>query len=51
MCHGPMETIKYMWVNIWCMLDWIIGFCHKTAKNTLPLHTVAKLVRSAQNEM
>ena len=18
---GPMETVKYMWVNIWCMLD------------------------------
>ena len=29
---GPMETIEYMWVNIWCMLDWIIGFCHKTAE-------------------
>ena len=27
---GPMETVEYMWVNIWCMLDWIIGFCHKT---------------------
>ena len=29
---GPMETVEYMWVNIWCMLDWIIGFCHKTAE-------------------
>ena len=27
-----METVEYMWVNIWCMLDWIIGFCHKTAE-------------------
>ena len=24
-----METFEYLWVNIWCMLDWIIGFCHK----------------------
>ena len=29
---GPMETVEYMWVNIWCMLDWIIGFCLKTAE-------------------
>ena len=21
----PMETFKQMWVNIWCMLDWIVG--------------------------
>ena len=28
----PMETVEYMWVNIWCMLDWIDGFCHKTTK-------------------
>ena len=19
--YGPMETVKYMWVNVWCMLD------------------------------
>ena len=25
MCHGPMQTVKYMCVNIWCMLDWIVG--------------------------
>ena len=27
-----METIKYIWINIWCMLDWMVGFCHKTAE-------------------
>ena len=32
MHDGPMETVKYAWVNIWCMLDWIVGFCHKTAE-------------------
>ena len=24
--------IEYMWVNIWCMLDWILGFSQKTAE-------------------
>ena len=28
---GSVETVEYMWVNIWCMLDWIV-FCHKTAE-------------------
>ena len=28
----PMETAEYVCVNICCMLDWIIGFCHKTAE-------------------
>ena len=32
MYDDPMETVEYMWVNIWCMLDWTIGFCHKTAE-------------------
>ena len=22
MFHDPIETVKYIWVNIWCMLDW-----------------------------
>ena len=22
---GPMETVKYMWMNIWCMPDWVTG--------------------------
>ena len=32
MYDGPMGTVEYMWVNIWCMLDWIIGFCYKSAE-------------------
>ena len=24
--------VEYMWVNIWCMPDWIIGFGHKSAE-------------------
>ena len=23
MCDGPMETVKYILMDIWCMLDWI----------------------------
>ena len=29
-------AVKYMWVDIWCMLDWIIGLCHKTAEMHFP---------------
>ena len=25
MCDGPIETVKYIWVNIWCMPDWIFS--------------------------
>ena len=28
---GPLDTVKYTWVIIWCMLYWIFGFCHKTS--------------------
>ena len=24
MCDDPMQTVKYMCVNIWCMLDCIV---------------------------
>ena len=30
MYDGPKETVEYMWVNIWCIIDWVVGFCHKT---------------------
>ena len=37
MNNDAMETaVKYMWVGIWCMLDWIIGLCHKTAEMHFP---------------
>ena len=32
MHDGPMENVEYMLVNIWCMLNWINGFCHETAE-------------------
>ena len=48
MYNGPMETVECMWVNIWCMLDWIIGFGHKTAE----IHFLGMSVQlvSAQNQ-
>ena len=36
MYYGPKETLEYMQVNIWCMLDWIVGFCHKIAEIYFP---------------
>ena len=45
MCDGPIETVKYIWVNIWCMLDWILS---QKCRNTLPLHKVDQLARSAK---
>ena len=37
MIDDAMGTaVKYMWVDIWCMLDWIIGLCHKTAEMHFP---------------
>ena len=32
MYDDPMETVEHMWVGMWCMLDWTVGFCHKTAE-------------------
>ena len=36
MNNGAMETLEWMWVDIWCMLDWIIGIYHKTAEMHFP---------------
>ena len=37
MNNDVMETaVEYMWVDICCMLDWIIGLCHKTAEMHFP---------------
>ena len=48
MYNSAMETVEYMWVNMWCMVDWIIGFCHKAAEKHF-LDIVIQPV-SAQNE-
>ena len=36
MNNGAMETVEYMQVDIWCMVDWIIGLCHKIAEIHFP---------------
>ena len=38
-CDCPVETIKYIWVNIWWILDWVLP---QNCRNTLPLHTTVK---------
>ena len=35
-CDRPIEMVKYIWGNIWCMLDWILS---QNCWNILPLHT------------
>ena len=25
MYDSPAETVEYIWVDIWCMLDWILS--------------------------
>ena len=35
-CDCRIETVKYIWVNIWCMLDWILSWYYR---NILPLDT------------
>ena len=47
MYDGPMETVEHIWANIWSMLDWILS---QNRRNTLSLHTVDQLVKSAKNE-
>ena len=32
MNDGAMKTVECMWVDIWCMLDWIIGLCQRLQK-------------------
>ena len=34
---GAMETVECMWVDIWCMLDWIIGLS-QDGRNAFPWH-------------
>ena len=38
MKNGAMETVECMWVDIWCMLDWIIGLCQQDCRNAFPRH-------------
>ena len=36
MNDGAVEMMEYMWVDIWCLLGWIIRLCHKIAEIHFP---------------
>ena len=37
MNNDALETaVEYMWVDIRCMLDWLIGLCHRSAEMHFP---------------
>ena len=46
MCDGPIETARYIWVNILYMLDWIFS---QNYRNSLPLQTAGQLARSTKS--
>ena len=33
MYAGSIETVEYIWVNIWCMLDWILSGVRQIASS------------------
>ena len=42
--NDAMETVvEYMWVDIWCVLYWIIELCHKTTEMHISLEGIAQL--------
>ena len=36
MNHAAMQTVECMSVDIWFMLDYIVGLCHKAAEMHFP---------------
>ena len=47
MCDGPTEIFECIWVNIWCMLDWIWS---QNCRDTLLLHTAGQLVGAQKKD-
>ena len=47
MYEGHMETVEYIWVNVRCMLDWILS---PNCRNILCLQIEDQPVRIAKNE-
>ena len=47
MCDGPIENFECIWVNIWCMVDWIWS---QNCRNTLLLDTAGQLVWSTKKK-
>ena len=46
MCDGPIETVKYIWVNIGCILDCIFS---QNCRNLPLLHIADQLVKSTKS--
>ena len=46
MRDGPIGTVKYIWVNISYMLDWVFS---QNCRNSFPLHTAGQLAKSAKS--
>ena len=47
MCDGLIETVKYIWVNILYMLDWILS---RNCRNSLHFQKAGQLTRSAKSQ-
>ena len=47
MCDGLIETVKYIWVNILYMLDWILS---RNCRNSLHFRKAGQLTRSAKSQ-
>ena len=45
-CDGLIETVKYIWVNIWCILGWIFS---QNCRNSLPSHTADQLAKRTKS--
>ena len=48
MCDAPIDIVECIWVNLWCMVDWIWS---QNSKNSYFLHTAGQLVRRTNNGM
>ena len=47
MCDGPIETVKYILVNIWCMLDWILSQKHTSFVYSWSTNEECKILEAA----
>ena len=46
MCDSRIETVKYIWLNILYIVDWIFS---QNCGNWLPLHTAGQLAKSTKS--
>ena len=46
MCKGLTETVKYIWMSILYILDWIFS---QNCRNSPPLHAAGELARNTKS--